>query len=184
MVSPRTQLLPRKSQPQTHWRWRQAKRTPAEAQNPHVRKQRQKTPQNKWWEGDAAAIYLLWSVQGIVLSKERTSFRLLWKSHSGSWTLVLEGQCQPRQSCWHQPQQGGTNSSCVRTRRWRFPVSDQCRSYPCPGLASLPESWPEPHSTSATIISHPHANHQNNAKLQLNQFCWWSRYIFFKSQKT
>lgn len=129
--------------------------------NPHVRKQRRKTSQNKWWQGDAAAIYLLQSVQGVVLSKQRTSFKLLWKTRSGSSTLALEGQCQPRQPCRHKQQ------LCIQTRWWQFPVSDQCRSYPCLGLASLPESWAEPHSN---IISHPHANHQIMPNSNLTSF--------------
>lgn len=171
MASARTQLLPHKSQPRTHRRWRQAKQTPVEAQTLMSESRGKRLHKGN---GERCGSHLL-TVKcprcSSVLREDilqATVGKALW-----------EGQCQPRQCHWHQLQQSGTNCSCVRTRQWWFPVSDQCRSYPCPGLANLPESWPESHSTSAAITSHPLANHQNNAKLQLKQFRWWSRVCIF-----
>lgn len=124
-VSPRTWLhFSCTSQPQIHWRWSQAKHTPS------CQKAKGKSSQKKWREENASAIYLLQSAQDILLSKERTSFKLLWKSQSWRANPALEAQCQPRQSSSHQPQEGSRNSSfspvcsCVWIQQWWFPVSD------------------------------------------------------------
>lgn len=73
--------------------------------NPHVRKQRQKISQDKLWEGDAAAAYLPWRVQELVLSKEWTCFKLLWKT-----TL----EAQPWHWKGHGSQGSPVGTSCSR----------------------------------------------------------------------
>lgn len=122
-TSPRTQLLPHKSQPQARWEMEMSKANTTESTNPHVRKQRQKTSQNKRWEGDAAAVYLPQSVQGLVLSKERTSFELLWKTTleaqpwhwkgSASQGSPVGTSCSRVAQTAAVPEQGGADSQCL-----------------------------------------------------------------------
>lgn len=148
--------------------------------NPHVRKQRQKTSQRKWWEMQQPSTYCEVSKVAPLgcLSKERTSFKLLWERHSGKGSAsqgsATGTSCSRVAQTAAVSEQGSGDSQCLTNAGHIHALAWQT----CPRADQSPTAPQQPSLLIHLLIIKitPNSN--------LNSFVDEAGYVFSKSQKT